>query len=172
MILRAVRTDSGWGFSLRIVAYTLCVFLVQAVWISRLPYPSVRVDLLLPVMLGVAMEWSLAAGLVWALLWGYVLDILSGKFWGFHVLSYVVAVCLVHISIERFEFRNPLYQMVMVGGCAVGQAVVLWLYLLVEPQTSALDPRVWQSLTVRSVVMAVVAPLFIYPVNRWGRNSV
>jgi len=172
MVLRVVRTDSGWGVTLRVVLYTLSIFLVQAVWVPRLPYPAVRVDLLLPVMLGVAMEWSLVGGLVWAVLWGYVLDMLSGKFWGFHVLSYVVAVCVVHISLEKFEFRNPLYQMVVVGGCALGQGVVLWLYLLVEPQTPPLDPRVWQSLVIRSVFMGIMAPLLIHPVSWWGKSSV
>lgn len=171
MSIRAVRTDPGWGISLRVVLYTISVFLVQAVWISRLPYPAIRVDLMLALMLGVATEWSLAAGLVWALLWGYVFDALSGKFWGFHVVSYVIAVCLVHISIEKFEFQNPLYQMVVVGCCALGQAVVLWLYLLVEPQTSALDAQVWQSLVIRSLVMAAVAPLVIHPIARWGKTS-
>ena len=43
-------------------------------------------------------------------------------------------------------------------------------YLLVEPQTSALDARVWQSLMVRSLVMAAVAPLVIYPIGRWGKS--
>ena len=166
-----VRTDPGWGISLRIVLYSLLIFIVQAVWVSRLPYPAIRVDLMLPLMLGIAAEWSLAAGLIWALLWGYVFDALSGKFWGFHVVSYIIAVCLVHISAEKFEFQNPLYQMVVVGSCALGQAVVLWLYLLVEPQTPALDVGTWHSLMARSLVMAAVAPLVILPVTRWGRGS-
>ncbi|MCU0574877.1 MAG: rod shape-determining protein MreD [Syntrophobacteraceae bacterium] len=151
--------------------YTILVFLAQAVWISRLPYQAIRVDLMLPLMLGVAMEWSLAAGLLWALAWGFVFDALSGKFWGFHVVSYITAVCLVHISIEKFEFQNPLYQMVVVGACAMGQGVVLWLYLLVEPQAPTLDAAVWQSLLARSFLMAVVSPLLIYPIGRWGSGS-
>ncbi len=163
-------SDPGWGASARVVLYTLFVFLAQAVWISQLPYPAIRIDLMLPLMFGVAMAWSLAAGLVWALVWGYVFDVLSGKFWGFHVVSYVVAVCLVHISLEKFEFRNPLYQMVVVGSCALGQAVVLWLYLLVEPQSVSLDAGVWQSLLFRCLVMAVASPLIIYPITRWGEG--
>jgi rod shape-determining protein MreD len=164
------KTEPGWAASARVVLYALFVFLAQAVWVSRLPHPAIRIDLMLPLMFGVAMERSLTAGLAWALVWGYVFDAVSGKFWGFHVVSYVVAVCLVHISIEKFEFRNPLYQMVVVGGCALGQSVVLWLYLLVEPQAGSLDAGVWQNLLIRCLVMGLVSPVIIYPVTRWGGN--
>ena len=46
MSVRAVRTDPGWGIFIRVVLYTISIFVVQAVWISRLPYPAIRVDLM------------------------------------------------------------------------------------------------------------------------------
>jgi rod shape-determining protein MreD len=172
MNIPIARAESSWAATARIVLYTLFLFLAQAAWVSRLPFQALRVDLMLPLMFGVAMEWALGPGLLWALAWGFVSDTLSGKFWGFHVVSYIVAVCLVHLSVEKFEFENPFYQIVVVGCCALGQSVVLWLYLMVEPQAASLEAGVWQSLLFRCLVMAVVSPLVLYPVCRWGRSSV
>lgn len=172
MNIQVVKVESSWAGTVRVILYTALWFIIQAVWVSRLPYPALRVDLLLPFMFGVAMEWSLAPALLWALAWGFVSDALSGKFWGFHVVSYIVAVCLVHVSIERFEFENPFYQMVVVGSCALAQSVVLWLYLLVEPQAASLDASVLQNMLFRCLVMAAASPLILYPMSRWGRTSV
>ncbi len=83
-------------------------------------------------MFGVAVEWSPFLSIIWASAWGFIADTLSGKFWGFHVGAYVVAICLVNITAERFELHNPLYQMLFVGACAFGQSVALGLFLIVR----------------------------------------
>jgi rod shape-determining protein MreD len=160
-------TRVGWP-----ILYTLIAFLIQAQWIARLPFPGMRVDLLLPVTFGVALEWPLLPGLLWACVWGYVADTLSGKLLGFHVLSYVVAVCLVNVSAERFELENPLYQMGLVGGCAVGQALVLGLFLFLDPAGSALTLASWQNLIVRSIFTTLVTPFVIFPIVGFRRSNV
>jgi len=115
-------------------------------------------------MFGVAVEWSPVLSIVWALVWGFVGDTLSGKFWGFHVGSYVVAICLVNITAERFEFHNPLYQMLFVGACALGQSVALGLFLLVEAPEQLTMPSIYVGLLLRSVVTMLLAPIITYPV--------
>ena len=122
-----------------------------------------RIDLLLPLMFGTAVEWSPVLSIVWASAWGFILDTLSGKFWGFHVGSYVVAVCLVNITVERFELYNPLYQMFFVGACALGQSIALGLFLLFEAPAHFEISSTYVSLVMRSILMMLLTPLITYP---------
>ncbi len=171
MGLKQPRTPSYWSRIGWPMLYTVLVFLVQALWVVRLPYPGMRVDLLLAVSFAVALRWPLLPGLLWACVWGYIADTLSGKLLGFHVLSYVVAVCLVNVSAERFELENPLYQMALVGGCAVGQSLVLGLFLFLDPSGSALTLSAWQNLLLRSIFMALLTPFVIFPLVGWNRSN-
>jgi len=154
----------SWRYLLKVTLYTLFLLLLQSFWVSRFSYSELRIDLLLPLMFGVAVEWSPVLSIVWASLWGFVADTLSGKFWGFHVGSYVVAICLVNIMAERFEFHNPLYQMLFVGACALGQSVALALFLLVETPEQIAMPSIYAHLLVRSVITMLLAPLITYPI--------
>ena len=144
--------------------YTFSLLLLQSCWVSRLSYSELRIDLLLPLMFGVAVEWSPVLSIVWALVWGFVGDTLSGKFWGFHVGSYVVVICLVNITADRFEFHNPVYQMLFVGACALGQSVALGLFLLVEAPEQLTMTSIYVGLLLRSVVTMLLAPIITYPV--------
>lgn len=159
-----------WQFFLKATAYTVVLLLLQAVLISRLPYPALRADLLLPLMFGIAGDWSPLAGVLWASIWGYAVDTLSGKFWGFHVVSYVVAVCVVNIAIEKIEFHNPIYQMAFVGACALGQSFALGMFLMFEPSSSMGFAATWGSLLARSLLTMVLSPLIIYPISNAGRS--
>ena len=172
MGFKQARSSSYWTRVGWPVLYTLILFLIQAQWICRLPYLGMRVDLLLPVTFGVALDWPFLPGLLWACVWGYIADTLSGKLLGFHVLSYVVAVCLVNVSADRFELDNPLYQMGLVGGCAVGQALVLGLFLILDPAGSSLTLSAWQNLFLRSIFMTLVTPFVIFPLVGFGRIHV
>lgn len=148
---------------IKIILYTFFVLLVQAHLVSRLPYPALRTDLLLPLMFPVAMEWSPFAGLVWALFWGFVADNFSGEFWGLHVGSYCVAVCVVHMASDKFDCQNPLYQMCLVGLCAAGQAVAMGLFLSFTPMDFSSLVALWIGLGIRTLLAMTVAPLLIYP---------
>ena len=167
-----LKSSNQWQDFLRIALYTLVLFLVQAVWVSRLPYPAMRVDLLLPLMLGVAMKWPPLLSLFWALSWGYVADAFSGEFWGFHVGSYVASICLVHIASEKFEFRDPIYVMGFAGLCAVVQSLMLALFLLFQPSAAADAIWVWKNLAIRSVLIMLLSPFIIHPVWKMVRESV
>jgi len=160
------KNSAQWQLYPKMTAYSFVLMLIQAHWISHLPYAGLRVDLLLPLMFGVAIEWSPFMSLLWAFFWGYVMDTLSGKFWGFHVGSYVAAICLVNIAIERFEVHNPFYQMSFVGVCALGQSFVLGLFLLFEPSGSLVVVSTWRSLAIRSLVMMLLTPAILFPVWR------
>ncbi len=161
--MQYLKSSTQWQELLRIALYTLVLFLVQAVWICRLPYPALRVDLLLPLMLGVAMKWPPWLSLVWALSWGYVADTFSGEFWGFHVGSYVASICLVSIASEKFEFRDPLYLMVLAGLCAVVQSLMLALFLLFQPFAPTDAVWIWRDLAIRSALIMLLAPIIIRP---------
>jgi len=167
-----VRSMGQWQYFLKVLAYTFTLFLVQAIWVSRLPFPALRGDLLLPVMFGVAVEWSTPSGLLWALFWGYAADVFSGEFWGFHVGSYLVAICLVNMTAERFEFENPLYQAAFIGVCALGQSVALGFFFLLAPLETISAASTWMQLAIRSFFMSIFAPLIIYPIwsGRRGRR--
>ncbi len=80
---------------------------LQAHLIPRLPYPALRVDLLLPLMFAIAVEWSPLAGVLWAGFLGFVVDNFSGEFWGLHVGSYTVTVCLVNMASEEVRLAQP-----------------------------------------------------------------
>ncbi len=166
-----VKYTVRWQYILRISAYTLLLLLMQAHWISRLPYRALRIDLMLPLMFGVAIESPPMISLGWAFLWGYVMDTLSGKFWGFHVGSYVVSICLVNIAAEKFEFQNPIYQMAFVGMCALGQSFILGLFLLFEPSGSMDFVSTWHSLAIRAFLMMIVTPMVIFPVVNDRRSG-
>lgn len=167
-----LRSANQWGHYVKVTAYTFLLALIQALWIARLPYADLRGDLLLPLMFGVAIEWPPILSIFWAFLWGFAMDTFSGKFWGFHVGSYVVAACLVNIATEKFEFQNPLYQMSFVGVCALGQSMVLGLFLLFEPSGTLVVAATWKSLVIRSVMMTLLCPLIIHPIWNTKRNGI
>lgn len=170
--MQYLKSSTRWQDFLWIALYTLALFLVQAVWICQLPYPALRVDLLLPLMLGVAMKWPPLLSLFWAVGWGYVADTFSGEFWGFHVGSYVASICLVNIASEKFEFRDPLYLMFFVGLCAVVQSLMLALFLLFQPYVAFDTIWIWKNLAIRSVLMMLLAPFIIHPVWKMVKESV
>jgi rod shape-determining protein MreD len=150
-------------FTARVVLYAFALLVVQAHVVSRLPYPALRADLLLPFMFGIASRWSPATGLLWAAVWGFVVDGFSGEFWGLHVGSYMAAVCIVKIASEKFEFENPVYQMVMTGICALGQSVALGLFLSFVPLDAGAVTLIWVGLCIRTLLTMTLAPFVIYP---------
>jgi rod shape-determining protein MreD len=159
-----VKASEQWQFSFKVGLYSFVLLLVQALWISRLPYPALRADLLLPLMFGIALEWPPFPCFLWAFSWGFVVDTLSGKFWGLHVGSYVAAICLVNIASERLELRNPVYQMIFVGFCAFGQSIVLSVFLMLEPYGSLFLGTAWNRIIMRTLFMTILTPLILYPV--------
>jgi len=169
--LQAVKNPSHFQYFLWIVLYTLILVVLQALWISRLSYPAMRADLLLPLMFGVSTVWSAPTSLAWAFVWGFALDVLSGKFWGFHVGSYVVAVCLVNVTSEKIELENPIYQMLFVGVCALGQSVALGFFLLLEPYSLIDAAVIWKDLVIRCLFIMLLSPFIIYPVREIGRAA-
>jgi len=151
------------GGVIRIVLCTFLGLLFQAHLISRLPYPALRVDLLLPLMFAVAVQWTPLPGVLWAGFWGFAVDSFSGEFWGLHVGSYMVAICLVNMAFEKFDFYNPLYQMGLVGLCALGQSIALGLYLSFIPMDLPSLITIWISLGIRTLLSVTLAPFLIYP---------
>jgi len=158
------RSFVQWQSFLKVTLYSLLLLVFQAVWASRTASAALKPDLLLPMMLPVAVWWPPVASLGWAILWGFMADTLSGKLWGYHVGSYVVSVCLVHIAAEKFEFQNPLYQMFFVGLCSLGQSLVLGLFLFLEPAGSLLGASAGRDLVGRFVLTMILSPLIIFPV--------
>lgn len=151
------------GGTVKIILYTLFILVLQAQLIPRLPYTALRTDLMLPLMFGVAVSGAPFGGLLWAAFWGFAVDNFSGEFWGLHVGTYMVAVCLVHVASEKFDCYNPLYQMGLVGLCALGQSVALGLFLSFVPMDIGSLASIWISLGIRTLLSISLAPLLIYP---------
>jgi rod shape-determining protein MreD len=156
--------DISSGSIIKVFLYTFFVLLLQAHVIPRVPFPALRADLLLPVMFGAAVLWSPVAGVIWACFWGFVVDNFSGEFWGLHVGSYMVMVCMVYMASDKFDCRNPVYQMGLVGVCALGQSVALGLYLCFVPMDIPSLTSIWIGLGIRTLLSVTLAPLIIYPV--------
>ncbi len=159
------KTVGSYHF-IRVLAYTFALLMVQVLWIARLPAQALRIDLFIPLMFAVALIWPPMGCLFWAFFWGFVLDLLSGKFWGFHVGSYVVTCCLVMITMDRLELGNPLFHLFFIGFVSLGQSIILGLFLSFEPGDSALSGEVWGSLLGRSVFMTLSALFIVYPLRK------
>ncbi len=151
------------GRLVKITLYTFFILAIQAHLIPRLPYPALRVDLLIPLMFAIAVEWPPLAGLLWASFWGFVVDNFSGEFWGLHVGSYTVTICLVHLVSDRFDRCNPAYQAGLVGLCALGQSIAIGLYLSFVPMDLQSLTSIWVSLGIRTLLSCTIAPFLIYP---------
>jgi len=151
------------GRIIKITLYTVFVLALQAHLIPRLPYPALRVDLLLALMFAIGVEWSPLAGVLWSSFWGFVVDNFSGEFWGLHVGSYTITVCLVHMVSDRFDRRNPAYQVGLVGLCALGQSIALGLFLSFVPMDLPSLTSIWISLGIRTLLTTTIAPFLIYP---------
>ncbi len=148
---------------LRVFAYTFILLMVQVHWVSRLPAQALRIDLLVPLMFAVSLLWPPLAGLFWAFFWGFVLDVLSGKFWGFHVGTYVITCCLVTVTMDRLEMANPFFHLLFIGLISLGQSLVLGFFLWFEGGETVLLQEIWWSLLGRSAVMTLSAIFIVHP---------
>jgi rod shape-determining protein MreD len=148
----------------KFAVYCLLMLALQARLVQQLPYTAFRIDLLLPVIFAIAVECSPLAGVFWAGLLGFIVDDFSGEFWGMHVGSFTVTVCLVNMASERFDWRNPAYQAGLVGLCALGQSLALGLFLSFAPVDVPAPTSIWINLGIRALLSATIAPFLIYPV--------
>ncbi|MGA2939329.1 MAG: rod shape-determining protein MreD [Syntrophobacteraceae bacterium] len=159
------------GRMIKITLYSFFVLALQAHLIPRLPYQALRVDLLLPLMFAIALEWPPLVGVLWAGFWGFVVDNFSGGFWGLHVGSYMVTVCLVNMASDRFDWCSPAYQMGLVGLCALGQSIALGLFLSFVPMDVPELTSIWIGLGIRTLLSVTIAPFLIYPILN-PRNTI
>jgi rod shape-determining protein MreD len=150
------------GRMIKTTLYSLFVLTLQAHLITRLPYPALRVDLFLPLMFAIGVEWPPLAGVLWAGFLGFVVDNFSGEFWGLHVFSYTVTVCMVNMASKRFDWANPAYQMGLVGVCALGQSIALGLFLSFVPMDVPELTSIWIGLGIRTLLTVTIAPFLIY----------
>ncbi|MEM5788886.1 MAG: hypothetical protein AAGU11_16360 [Syntrophobacteraceae bacterium] len=163
MIRSGQTADFRVGRTAWIACYSFFVLLLQAQLVTRMPYPALRTDLLLPLMLPVALEWPPITALLWASFWGFIIDNFSGEFWGLHVGSYAAAICLVNMASDKFDCNSPVYQMGLVGVCALGQSVALGLFQSFQPMDLPSLTALWTSLGIRTLLSMTMAPFLIYP---------
>ncbi len=159
-----VTTGLTVGKMVKLIFYSFFVLGLQAYLVERLPYPALRVDLLLPVMFTIGVECSPLAGVLWAALLGFVVDNFSGEFWGMHVGSFTITVCLVNMASEKFDWCNPAYQMGLIGLCAFAQSLAIGLFLCFVPMEVPAQTSIWISLGIRALLSATIAPFIIYPI--------
>jgi rod shape-determining protein MreD len=146
----------------KVIMYAIGLLLLQIHFVSRLPYQSLRIDLLLLLIVALTVELPFSVSITAAICVGFVVDVCSGRFWGLHVTSYVITVVLVSKVLLRFEMQNPLYQMVVTGCCGLIQGGLLVVFFWMDQQIPALSYTMVASLVVRSLVMMVVAPIVIH----------
>lgn len=155
----------------KVVMYAIGLLLLQIHLVSRLPYQSVRIDLLLLLVVALGVELPVVVGVTTAMCLGFVVDVCSGRFWGLHVTSYVVTVLVVSKVLLRFEMENPLYQMAVTGCCGLIQGGLLIAFFWLDRQGEVLTNSLVASLVVRSLLMMVLAPLLIPTLaGVWGED--
>lgn len=146
----------------KVTMYAIGLLLLQIHLVSRLPYQSLRIDLLLLLVVALTMEFPFVVSITAAICLGFVVDVCSGRFYGLHVLSYVIAVVMVSKVLLRFEMQNPLYQMVVAGCCGLIQGSLLVAFFWLDQQTPPLQYTMVACLVARSLVMMLVAPMVIH----------
>ncbi len=155
----------------KVIMYAIGLLLLQIHLVSRLPYQSLRIDLLLLLIVALTVELPFVVSITAAICVGFVVDVCSGRFWGLHVTSYVITVVVVSKVLLRFEMQNPLYQMVVAGCCGLLQGCLLVTFFWMDQQSAALSYTMIASLVVRSLVMMVVAPIVIHAlVGVWSET--
>lgn len=164
--MRRLRIQKEYRNLFKIAGYTLLLFLLQTYLVARLPYRALRVDLLLPVMVGVALKLSPVMSLVWAFICGYMVDVLTGKFWGLHIGTYVITVRLVQLTTQKVEFYNPFYQMLFVLVCILGQSALLGLILWIKSPALFMMDSFFEHLEIRSLLTMLLTPLIVSPLLR------
>ncbi|MFP5214124.1 MAG: rod shape-determining protein MreD [Acidobacteriota bacterium] len=157
-------TTTPWQYFPKVVLYAFSLLLLQAVCFSRLPYPALRADLLLPLVFVTAIQWTPVPSVLWACFWGFIMDVFSGEFWGFHVGSYIFVTCMVNVASEKLEFQNPLYQMIFVGLCALGQSLALGFFFLLQPLSGVSAASLWLNLLLRSLWIMFLTPFVVFPI--------
>jgi rod shape-determining protein MreD len=152
--------------SLKIAGYALLLLIVQTHFVANLSQRAFRLDLLLPTVVGIAIKLPYSTSILLAFVLGYVVDVLSGKFWGLHVGAYVLVVLLVHMTAQKIEFRNLFYQISFIGVCMLGQSFVLGLLLWIKASTPLMLDPLLKSFGIRSVLNTLIAPIIIAPILR------
>lgn len=151
--------------SFKLILCSLGLLLIQMHFVARLPYQALRIDLLLLLILGCALQVPFIFGIHYALLMGFIMDVFSGKFWGFHVGSYVITVILVNKVLAKFEVTSSVYQMLLAGLSAAGQSAALAMVLMWTQDSLMLSWADWANLVVRSLLMMFLAPLVIHTLS-------
>ena len=146
----------------KVTMYAIGLMLLQIHLVSRLPYQSLRIDLLLLLIVALTVELPFVVSITAAICVGFVVDVCSGRFWGLHVSSYVITVLVVSKVLLRFEMQNPLYQMVVAGCCGLIQGSLLVAFFWMDQQIPTLSYTMVASLVARSLVMMLVAPIVIH----------
>lgn len=149
------------------LGYGVVLFLIQAHWLARVGHSGLRLDLLLPLALQTALEMPLPFAVCWSLIWGLVMDTFTGRLWGLHLGSYLLAVVLVYVAEDRFELRNMAYRLVCVGLCALLESVGVGVYSVIVSAAPPYDPAIWFPLVVRVLGLLLVTPLINYPFEKY-----
>ena len=153
----------------KVTMYAIGLLLLQIHLVSRLPYQSLRIDLLLLLVVALTVELPFVVSITSAICLGFVVEVCSGRFYGLHVTSYVIAVLVVSKVLLRFEMHNPLYQMAVAGCCGLIQGGLILTFFWLDQQIPALSYTMVASLVARSLVMMVVAPMVILVLaGVWG----
>ncbi|SMC28005.1 hypothetical protein SAMN02746041_03149 [Desulfacinum hydrothermale DSM 13146] len=107
------------------VGYTFLVFLIQVRIFAQLDSPYWRINVMVPLCVEIASLFPLGGALAWAFVWGYVVDVFSGRFWGGQVGTFLFAVGLQAVVARHLDLERLLYRMVVAGVCVVLQGLML-----------------------------------------------
>lgn len=163
--IRGVSESQGtfWGrFLVIFFGYSLLVYVIGTVIVSRLPWMFTRVDLLVAVCVGVAGRFPAPASILWCFLWGYVADVFQGRLWGLHCATYLCVVYLHRLWSTQMDVQSLGYGVLLVGLGGVLQGLAAAVMIGGGSEITA----VFMTTVGQAIFSMMISPFVMVPI-RW-----
>ncbi len=152
-----------WGrFLVIFFGYSLFVYIIGTVMVSRFPWMFARVDLMVAVCVEVAGRFPPPASILWCFLWGYVGDVFQGRLWGLHCATYLTVVYLHRLWRGQMNVQSLGYGVLLVGLGVVLQGLAAAAIVGPGFETTA----VIMTTVGQAVFSMMISPLVMGPI-RW-----
>ena len=116
---------------IRLMFALFLIMVVQFVFVAQFASRLVRVDVLLIAPLYLALTVPLFTAIVISCLIGFVMDVLTGGFIGFHMFLYVAVVILVALIEQKINLSGIFQQFITLTTAWLFEGVVLQVFSLI-----------------------------------------
>ncbi len=123
-----------------------------------------RIDFFLLIVICTAYLFQPLGHLLFSIILGFFLDILSGRLWGFYIATYVFTSSMIRLTSDRAEMFSYLYQAILLFLSSLVQGLVIILYFLGSYHTihfSYLIKLVFLKSLITSIIGVVIINWFL-----------